>query len=204
MGRFLPAVNPEGKVLPRLLLTESILICLRPLACVCYRCGHYIARRAFFLSFISGMIMSWSSCSLAVWSRTLPSKSFSWPDYPQPPAVRGRAWQAVCFGKQRCMVRQKAPQMLEKADQFMVQIHASVSVLSMSWFFHGWFFSRLISMSWFIHGWFFLELTGLSSLQSKGLSWVFSSTTIQKHQFFSIQPSLWSNFHIHLWLLEKP
>ena len=42
------------------------------------------------------------------------------------------------------------------------------------------------------------------SLQSKGLSWVFSNTTVQKHQFFSAQPSLWSNSHIQTWLLEKP
>ena len=42
-----------------------------------------------------------------------------------------------------------------------------------------------------------LGLTGQISLQSKGLSRVFSSTTVQKHQFFSAQPSLWSNSHIH-------
>ena len=46
-------------------------------------------------------------------------------------------------------------------------------------------------------------LTGLISLQSKELSRVFSSTTVWKHQFFSAQPSLWSNSHIHTWLLEK-
>ena len=40
-------------------------------------------------------------------------------------------------------------------------------------------------------------------LLSKGLSRVFSNTTVQKHQFFGAQPSLWSNSHIHLWLLEK-
>ena len=55
-----------------------------------------------------------------------------------------------------------------------------------------------------IQGWFPLELTGLISLQSKGLSGVFSSTIIQKHQFFSTQPSLWSNSHIHTRLLENP
>ena len=44
---------------------------------------------------------------------------------------------------------------------------------------------------------------GLISLLSKGLSRVFFSTTIQKHQFFSAWPSLWSNSHIHTWLLEK-
>ena len=49
-----------------------------------------------------------------------------------------------------------------------------------------------------IKGWFPLELTGLISLQSKGLSKVFSSSTIQKHWFFGIQPSLQSNSHIYL------
>ena len=52
-----------------------------------------------------------------------------------------------------------------------------------------------------IQGWFPL---GLISLLSKGLSRVFSSTTIRKHQFFSTQASLWSNSNIHTWLLEKP
>ena len=56
----------------------------------------------------------------------------------------------------------------------------------------------------FFHSCFPLGLTGLISLQSKGLSRVFSNTTIQKLQFFSGQPSLWSNSHIHTWLLEKP
>ena len=55
-----------------------------------------------------------------------------------------------------------------------------------------------------IQGWFLLEFTGLISLQSKGLSRVFSSTTVRKHQFFSTQPSLWSNSHIYTWPLEKP
>ena len=55
-----------------------------------------------------------------------------------------------------------------------------------------------------IQGWFSLELTGLISLQSKGLLRVFSSTTAQKHQFFSAQPSLFSNSLICTWLLEKP
>ena len=54
-----------------------------------------------------------------------------------------------------------------------------------------------------IQDWFPLGLTGWISLQSKGLSRVFSNTTVQKHQFFSTQFSLWSNSHIHTWLLEK-
>ena len=55
-----------------------------------------------------------------------------------------------------------------------------------------------------IQGWFPLGLTGLIFLQSKGLSRVFSNTTVQKRQFFSTQPSSWSSSHIHTWLLEKP
>ena len=54
-----------------------------------------------------------------------------------------------------------------------------------------------------IQGWFPLGWTGWISLQSKGLSRVFSNTTVQKHQFFGTQPSL-SNSHIHTWLLQKP
>ena len=54
-----------------------------------------------------------------------------------------------------------------------------------------------------IQGRFPLGLTGLISLLSKGLSGVFSSTTIWKHQFFRTQPSLRSNSHIQTWLLEK-
>ena len=55
------------------------------------------------------------------------------------------------------------------------------------------------SQSWSPLGW-----TGWISLQSKGLSRVFSSTTVQKHQFFSTQLSSQSNSHIHTWPLEKP
>ena len=55
-----------------------------------------------------------------------------------------------------------------------------------------------------IQDWFLLALTGLIWLQSKGLPRVFSITTVQKHQFFGPQPSLWWNCHINTWLLEKP
>ena len=64
-------------------------------------------------------------------------------------------------------------------------IGASASVLPMS-----------------IQDWVPSQLTGLISLQSKGLSRVFSNTTDQKHQFFSAQPSLWFNFHIHTYFME--
>ena len=55
-----------------------------------------------------------------------------------------------------------------------------------------------------IQDWFPLGWTGWISLQSKGHSRVFSNTTVQKYQFFGAQPSLWSNTHIHTWLLKKP
>ena len=61
--------------------------------------------------------------------------------------------------------------------------------------------SSVIPMN--IQGWFHLGFTSLISMQSKGLSRVFSSTRVQKHEFFSTQPSLWLNSHIHIWLLKK-
>ena len=56
-----------------------------------------------------------------------------------------------------------------------------------------------------IQGWFLLGLTDLISLLrvSKGLSGVFSNTTVQKHHFFGTQLSLWSSSHTHTWLLGK-
>ena len=55
-----------------------------------------------------------------------------------------------------------------------------------------------------IQDWFPLGWTGWTSLKSKGLSRVFSNTTVQKHLLFSAQPSSQSNSHIHTWPLEKP
>ena len=55
-----------------------------------------------------------------------------------------------------------------------------------------------------IQDWLPLGWTGCISLQCKGLSRVFSNITVQKHQFFSAQLSLWSKSHIHTWLIEKP
>ena len=68
-----------------------------------------------------------------------------------------------------------------------IELSASASVLQMN-----------------IQDWFPLGWTGWIFLLSKGLSRVFSKTAIQKHQFFGTQPSLWSNSHIHIWLLGKP
>ena len=73
------------------------------------------------------------------------------------------------------------------SDGQSIRVSASASVLPMN-----------------IQDWFPLGWTGWLSLQSKGLLRVFSNTTVRKHQFFSAQLSLWSNSHIHTWLLEKP
>ena len=88
-------------------------------------------------------------------------------------------------------------------------IFPSIRVFQMSQFFTsgsqsigGLVIASVPSMN--IQDWFPLGLTGWISLQSKGLSRVFSNTTNQKHQFFWAQLSLWSNSHIHTWLLEKP
>ena len=54
-----------------------------------------------------------------------------------------------------------------------------------------------------IQDWFALGWAGWMSLQSKGLSRVFSNTIVQKHQFFGAQPPLWSSSHICTWLLER-
>ena len=77
-------------------------------------------------------------------------------------------------------------QLFASGDQ-SIGVSASVSVLPMN-----------------TQDWFPLQLTGFISLQSKRLSIVFSNTTVQRYQFFGIQPSLWSSSHIHTWLLEKP
>ena len=66
-----------------------------------------------------------------------------------------------------------------------------------------WSFSFSIILLMSTQGWFPLGLTGLI-LQPKGLSRVFLSNTIRKHQFFGSHTSLWSNSHTHTWLLEKP
>ena len=67
-----------------------------------------------------------------------------------------------------------------------------------------WSFSFSISPSKEHQGWSPLEWTGWISLQSKGLSRVFSNNTIKKHKFFGAQLSSQSNSHIHTWPLEKP
>ena len=84
-----------------------------------------------------------------------------------------------------------------------IRVFSSESAL-LIWWPKYWNFSFKISPPIIIQSWFLLRLTGLISLQSKGLSRDFSNTTAQKHQFFFTQPSLWSSSQIHTWLLEKP
>ena len=91
---------------------------------------------------------------------------------------------------------------------FCLQSFTASGSLPMSWLFTSGSQSIGTSASaWLLlvnnQGWFPLGLTGLISLQSKGLSRVFSNTTIRKHQFFGTQPSLWSNSYTHTSLLEK-
>ena len=88
------------------------------------------------------------------------------------------------------------------------QFFPALGSFPMSWFFASGGQSIGASASasvlpMYIQDWFPLGLTGLISLQSKGLSRVFCSTTVQKHQSSGVQPSLWSNSLICTWLLEK-
>ena len=84
-----------------------------------------------------------------------------------------------------------------------IRVFSSESLLHIRWP-KDWSFSFSIALPMNIQDWFPLGWTGWISLQSKGLSGVFSSTTIQRHQFFGTQPFLLSSSHIHTWLLEKP
>ena len=83
-----------------------------------------------------------------------------------------------------------------------IRIFSNESALPIKWPKY-WSFSFSISPSNEYSGLMSLGLTSLISMQSQGLSRVFSRTTVQKHQFFSTHPSLWSNSHICTWLLEN-
>ena len=81
-----------------------------------------------------------------------------------------------------------------------IRVFSSESALCIRWPMF-WSFSFSISPSNNIRDWFSFRIDWF---ESKRLSRVFSNTTVQKHQFFSPQAFLWSNSHIHIWLLEKP
>ena len=84
-----------------------------------------------------------------------------------------------------------------------IRVFSSESTLHMRWPKY-WSFSFSIILPKNTQDWPPLDWTGWISLQSKGLSRVFSNTTVQKHQFFSSQPSSQSNSHIHTWPQENP
>ena len=84
-----------------------------------------------------------------------------------------------------------------------IRVFSNESALHIRWPKY-WSFSFNIVLPMNTQYWFPLGWTGWISLQSKGLSRVFSNTTVQKHQFFGAQPSSQSNSHIHTWPMEKP
>ena len=84
-----------------------------------------------------------------------------------------------------------------------IGVFSNESTLYIKWLKY-WSFSFSTSPPSEYSGLISFRLTGLISLLSKGISRVFSSTTVQKHEFFGAQPSLWTNSHIYTWLLEKP
>ena len=84
-----------------------------------------------------------------------------------------------------------------------IRVFSNESVLHIRWP-NYWSFSLSLSPSNEYSGLISLRIDYFDLLQSKGLSRVFSNTTVQKHQFFIAQLSLWSNSHLHTWSLEKP
>ena len=84
-----------------------------------------------------------------------------------------------------------------------IRVFSNESALRIKWPKY-WSFSFNISPPTNAQDWSPLGCTGWISLQSKGLSTVFSNTTVQKHQFLGAQFSLYSTSHTHTWLLEKP
>ena len=95
------------------------------------------------------------------------------------------------------------PLLLKPSVFLSIRVFSSDSALHIRWPSIGASASAsVIRMN--IQDWFPLGLTGLIPLMSKGISRVFSSTTIQKHQFFSTESSLWSNSFVHTSLLGKP
>ena len=82
-----------------------------------------------------------------------------------------------------------------------IRVFSNDSTLLIRWPKYWSFSASVLLMN--TQDWFPLGWTGCISLQSKGLSRVFSNTTVQKYQFFGIQPSSQSNSHLHTWSLEK-
>ena len=88
----------------------------------------------------------------------------------------------------------------------LLSVFPNIRIFSKKWSLHQE--AKILELQHQSFQWIFrinwFGLTGLISLQTKGLSRVFSNTTIWKHQFIDIQSSLWSNCHIHMWVPGKP
>ena len=154
----------------------------------------------------------WNTCCSVQFSHSVVSKSLQ-PHESQParsprPSPTPRVYSNSCPLSWWChptisssvIPFSSCPQSFPALESFpMSQLFASGG-LSISWMLSSSFASVLPIN---IQGWFPLGLTALISLLSKGLSSVFSSITVRRHQFFGAQPFLWPNSHIHTWLMEK-
>ena len=123
---------------------------------------------------------------------------------PPCPSPTPRAYSSSCPLSQRCH-----PTISSSVVPFSSQSFPASGSFQISQFFPSGGQSISVSASasvrpMNIQNWFPLGWTGWISLLSRGLSRVFSNTTVQKHQFFGAQPSFRSNSHIHTWLLGKP
>ena len=121
------------------------------------------------------------------------------------PSLPPRVCQSSCPLNQRCHPTISYSVLVS----FCLQSFPASGSFPMNWLFvsdgqsiRALALASVLPMS--IQCWFRLRLTGLIPWLSKGLSRVLSSTTVQKHQFFGTQPSLWSSSYISTWLLERP
>ena len=144
------------------------------------------------------VIVQWSNCS------TLLPHGLQYARFPCPSPSPRVCWNS-CLLSWWCH-----PTILSSVIpfSFCLQSFPESGSFPMSWFFPSGGQSTGASASALvfpmnIQGWFPLGLTGLMSMQSQGLSRLFPSTTVRKHQFFGSQLSLWSNSNIHTWLREK-
>ena len=140
-------------------------------------------------SFMLNCVTPWTTVHQAFLSFTIPrgcSNSFPLNQWYHPTILSSVVPFSFCFQPFPASGSFLKSQLLESGGQ-SIGGSASTSVLPMN-----------------IQDWFPLRLTRLISLLSKGLSRVFSSTTVRKHQFFEALPSLWSSSHICIWLLERP
>ena len=108
-----------------------------------------------------------------------------------------------CPLSQWCYLTSAAPFSFCLQSLPSIRLFSSESTLHIRWPKY-WSFSFSISPSNEYSRLISFRIDWFDLLESKQLSRVISRTTVQKHQFFSTQPSLWSNPHIHTWLLEKP